>query len=104
MHKSENEPRKSLLLRLLEYLERQRPNTDIFSYIGNTETIEKMLFHAELNTGMKEGTFHILHHPTSAWDRTFNLIYHKDKYITEFIELLKISFRIVLKACFITGF
>ena len=53
MHKSENEPRKSLLLRLLEYLERQRPNTDIFSYIGNTETIEKMLFHAELNTGMK---------------------------------------------------
>lgn len=182
-----------LLPRLLENLERQRPNTDTFSYIGNTETIEKMLLHAELDIGIaegivkspelisipvlrdylvlacsaehplaqrtsftsadlmnqdfvmrekgsgtralferfllennisihckieapfpeamknailynhclavisvrliekeiKEGTIHILHHPTSAWDRTFNLVYHKDKYITESIEFLK---------------
>ena len=171
-----------LLPRLLEDLERQHPNTDTFSYIGNTETIEKMLLHAELDIGIvegvvqspelisipvlrdylvlacsaehplaqrssftsadlmeqdfvmrekgsgtralfeqfllennisihckieavisvrliekeiKEGTIHILHHPTSAWDRTFNLVYHKDKYITESIE----SLRHLLEVC-----
>ena len=61
--------------------------------INFTYFFQVLKFHAQTvfilhNYEKKEGTIHILRHPTSVWDRTFNLIYHKDKYITESIELL----------------
>lgn len=38
---------------------------------------------------IKKGTIHMLRHPEHAWDRTFNLVYHKNKFISESILLLK---------------
>ena len=38
---------------------------------------------------LQKGTIHILRHPENAWDRTFNLVYHKDKLISESIQLLE---------------
>ena len=38
---------------------------------------------------IKKGTIHILRHPEHAWDRTFNLVYHKNKFISESILELK---------------
>jgi len=38
---------------------------------------------------IQKGTIHMLRHPENAWDRTFNLVYHKDKIISDSILLLK---------------
>lgn len=38
---------------------------------------------------IRKGTIRIFRHPEHAWDRTFNLVYHKDKYISDSILLLK---------------
>lgn len=38
---------------------------------------------------IKKGTIRIFRHSDHAWDRTFNLVYHKNKYISESILQLK---------------
>lgn len=38
---------------------------------------------------IRKGTIHMLRHPENAWDRTFNLVYHKNKFLSESILLLK---------------
>lgn len=38
---------------------------------------------------IKKGTIHMLRDPENTWNRTFNLVYHKDKFISDSILLLK---------------
>lgn len=38
---------------------------------------------------IRKGTIHMLRHPEHAWDRTFNLVYHKNKYLSDSILLLR---------------
>lgn len=38
---------------------------------------------------LQKGTIHMLPHPENAWNRTFNLVYHKDKLLTDSIIHLK---------------
>lgn len=38
---------------------------------------------------LQKGTIHMLPHPESAWNRTFNLVYHKDKLLTDSMLHLK---------------
>lgn len=38
---------------------------------------------------LQKGTIHMLPHPENAWNRTFNLVYHKDKILTDSIIQLK---------------
>ena len=38
---------------------------------------------------IKKGSIHMLRHPGHAWERTFNLVYHKDKLLSDSILLLK---------------
>lgn len=38
---------------------------------------------------IKKGTIRAFRHPENAWDRTFNLVYHKDKPVSEPMLLLK---------------
>lgn len=38
---------------------------------------------------LQKGTIHILRHPTDAWNRTFNLVYHKDKLFSDSLGVLK---------------
>lgn len=38
---------------------------------------------------VQKGTIYMLPHPEHAWDRTFKLVYHKDKIISDSIRLLK---------------
>ena len=38
---------------------------------------------------IRKGTIHMLQDPENIWDRTFKLVYHKDKFISESIQLLR---------------
>lgn len=38
---------------------------------------------------IRKGTIHMLQDPENIWDRTFKLVYHKDKFISDSILLLK---------------
>lgn len=38
---------------------------------------------------IRKGTIHMLQDPENIWDRTFKLVYHKDKYISDSILTLK---------------
>ena len=38
---------------------------------------------------IRKGTIHMLQDPENTWNRTFNLVYHKDKFISNSILLLK---------------
>lgn len=38
---------------------------------------------------LQKGTIHMLPHPEHAWNRTFNLVYHKDKLLTDSMFQLK---------------
>lgn len=38
---------------------------------------------------LQKGTIRMLPHPENAWNRTFNLVYHKDKLLTDSIIHLK---------------
>ena len=38
---------------------------------------------------LQKGTIHMLPHPEHAWNRTFNLVYHKDKILTDSMLHLK---------------
>lgn len=38
---------------------------------------------------VQKGTIHILRNPSHAWNRTFNLVYHKDKLFSESMVVLK---------------
>ncbi|MCI8599842.1 MAG: LysR family transcriptional regulator [Lachnospiraceae bacterium] len=38
---------------------------------------------------LQKGTIHIIRNPNHAWNRTFNLVYHKDKLFSESMVVLK---------------
>ena len=38
---------------------------------------------------IRKGTIHMLQDPENIWDRTFKLVYHKDKFISDSILTLK---------------
>lgn len=38
---------------------------------------------------VRKGTIHALRHPDGAWDRTFKLVYHKDKFVSSAILTVK---------------